>query len=203
MKLYGDLISPFVRMTMVTAIESGLTSRVQLINTAVKPHEVNAALEKLSPIGKIPILETDHGHALYDSRVIMEYFTHIGGSATLLPHEGVKRFRILTMLALAQGLADSLVSLRYEQAVRPENARWPEYAERAKERINACLDEFENNWREDLQNVTLGAIATAVALGYLDFRHDALNWRKDRTNLAQFNDRFIKRDSMINTALKA
>ncbi len=203
MKLYGDLISPFVRMSMVTAIESGLSSRVQLVNTAVKPHEVNTALEKLSPIGKIPILETDHGHALYDSRVIMEYFTHIGGNATLLPHEGVKRFRILTMLALAQGLADSLVSLRYEQAARPENSRWPEYAERTKERINACLDELENNWREDLQIVTLGAIATAVALGYLDFRHDVLNWRKGRSNLMQFNDGFMKRDSMINTALKS
>jgi glutathione S-transferase len=53
-----------------------------------------------------------------------------------------------------------------------------------------------------LQHVTLGAIATAVALGYLDFRHDALNWRKGRANLVQFNDGFIKRDSMVNTALK-
>ena len=202
MKLHGDLISPFVRMSMVTAIESGLTSRVQLVNTAVKPHEVNAALEKISPIGKIPILETDHGHSLYDSRVIMEYFTHVAGNSTLLPHEGVKRFRILTLLALAQGMADASVSLRYEQAARPENARWPEYAARTKDRINACLDELENNWREDLQQVSLGAIAAAVALGYLDFRHDAIGWRNDRANLKQFYDVFLKRDSMINTALK-
>ena len=202
MKLYGDLLSPFVRMSMVTAIEAGLTSRVQLINTGVKPHEVNAALEKLSPIGKIPILETDHGHAIYDSRVIMEYFTHTGGNSDLLPHEGVKRFRILTLVALAQGMADASVSLRYEQAVRPEAARWPEFAARVKERINACLDDLENNWREDLQQVSLGSIATAVALGYLDIRHDAFNWRKDRANLDQFNQGFIKRDSMINTAIK-
>ena len=202
MKLYGDLLSPFVRMSMVTAIEAGLASRVQLINTAVKPHEVNAALEKLSPIGKIPILETEHGHALYDSRVIMEYFTHTGGNSNLLPHEGVKRFRILTLVALAQGMADASVSLRYEQAVRPETARWPDFAARVKERINACLNELENNWREDLQQVSLGSIATAVALGYLDIRHDALGWRKDRANLQQFNEGFVKRDSMINTAPK-
>ena len=202
MKLYGDLLSPFVRMSMVTAIEAGLASRVQLINTAVKPHEVNAALEKLSPIGKIPILETEHGHALYDSRVIMEYFTHTGGNSNLLPHEGVKRFRILTLVALAQGMADASVSLRYEQAVRPETARWPDFAARVKERINACLNELENNWREDLQQVSLGSIATAVALGYLDIRHDALGWRKDRANLQQLNEGFVKRDSMINTAPK-
>ncbi len=199
MKLYGDLLSPFVRMSMVTAIEAGLTSRVQLINTVVKPHEINAALEKLSPIGKIPILETDHGHAIYDSRVIMEYFTHTGGNSNLLPHEGVKRFRILTLVALAQGMADASVSLRYEQAVRPEAARWQDFAARVKDRINACLDELENNWREDLQQISLGSIATAVALGYLDVRHDALGWRKNRANLDQFYVAFVKRDSMINT----
>ena len=202
MKLYGDLNSPFVRMAMVTAIEAGLSSRVQLMKTAVKPHEVNTALEKLSPIGKIPVLETDHGHAIYDSRVIMEYFTHVGGNSSLLPHEGVKRFRILTLVALAQGLADSCVSLRYEQAARPENARWPEYSDRVRARINACLDELETNWREDLQTVTLGSIAVAVTLGYLDFRHDALNWRKGRANLNQFNETILSRDSMINTSIK-
>ena len=202
MKLYGVLLSPFTRMCMVTAIESGLASRVQLVAEELKPHEINPKLEKLSPIGKIPILETDHGHNLYDSRVIMEYLTHVGGNSTLLPHEGVKRFRILTMVALAQGLCDAAVSLRYEMAARPESARWPEYASRAKARMIACLDDLENNWREDLQHVTLGSIAVAVALGYLDVRHDALNWRKDRANLNQFNETFLSRDSMINTAIK-
>ena len=202
MKLYGVMLSPFTRMCMATAMEAGLTSRVQLIAEELKPHEINPRLEKLSPIGKIPILETDHGHNLYDSRVIMEYFTHVGGNSTLLPHEGVKRFRILTLLALAQGLCDAAVSLRYETAVRPETARWPEFASRTKARINACLDDLENNWREDLQHITLGAIAVAVSFGYLDVRHDALNWRKDRTNLDQFNQNFTKRDSMINTAIK-
>ena len=203
MKLYGVLLSPFTRMCMVTAIESGLASRVQLVAEELKPHEINPTLEKLSPIGKIPILETDHGHTLYDSRVIMEYFTHVGGNSNLLPHEGVKRFRILTLLALAQGLCDAAVSLRYETGVRPETARWPEYATRTKARIIACLDELENNWREDLQHISLGSIAVAVAFGYLDFRHDALNWRNGRANLKQFDEALLTRDSMINTAIKA
>ncbi|MDE2445959.1 MAG: glutathione S-transferase family protein [Alphaproteobacteria bacterium] len=203
MKLYGVLLSPFARMCMVTALEAGLASRVQLINTEVKPTEVNAALAKISPIGKIPILETDHGHGIYDSRVIMEYFTHAGGNTSLLPHEGVKRFRILTLLALAQGMADAAVSLRYETFARPETARWPDYTKRTTERINACLDELEANWLVDLQSVTLGSIAVAVALGYIDFRHDALQWRKGRTGLSQFHENFIKRDSMVNTALGA
>jgi glutathione S-transferase len=201
MKLYGVLLSPFARMCMVTALEAGLASRVQLINTEVKPTAINADLAKISPIGKIPVLETDHGHSIYDSRVIMEYFTHAAGNTSLLPHEGVKRFRILTLLALAQGMADAAVSLRYENFARPENARWPDFATRITARINACFDELEANWHSDLSAVTLGSIAVAVALGYIDFRHPALDWRKGRANLAQFHEAFSKRDSMINTAL--
>ena len=203
MKLYGVLNSPFVRMSVVTAYECGLGARVQLVPTTVMPQQVNEALAKLSPIGKIPVLETDHGHPIYDSRVIMEYFTHVGGSSTLLPHEGVKRFRILTVLALSQGMADAAVALRYETFTRPEASRWPDFAERCKARVLACIDELENNWHSDLGDVTLGAIATASALGYIEFRNVAPDWRSGRANLSQFFDRFAARESMTNTALKA
>jgi glutathione S-transferase len=203
MKLYGSLNSPFVRMSMLTAMECGLAARVQLLPAPVRPDEVNEALSKLSPIGKIPVLETDHGHALYDSRVIMEYFTHVAGNKQLLPDDGVKRFRILTHMALAQGLADASVALRYEQAARPETTRWPAFVERAQARIAACMDELESNWHADLVDVTLGSIATAAALGYIEFRDLAPGWRKGRANLSQFLERFSKRESMTNTALKA
>lgn len=199
MKLYGSLNSPFARMSMVTAMECGLSARVQLLPAPVKPDEVNEALSKLSPIGKIPVLETDHGHALYDSRVIMEYFTHVAGNKQLLPDDGVKRFRILTLLALAQGLGDAAVALRYEQATRPEAMRWPEFATRSQVRIAACLDELESKFLPDLADVTLGSIATAAAIAYLDLRELAPNWRKDRLGLGQFVERFGKRESMLNT----
>lgn len=203
MKLYGSLLSPFVRMSMVTAMECGLAARVQLLPAPVKPDEVNEALARLSPIGKIPVLETDHGHALYDSRVIMEYFTHVAGNKQLLPDDGVKRFRILTLLATAQGLADAAVALRYETATRPDNARWPAFIDRTKARLAACLQELENNWRADLTDVTLGSIATAAALGYIDVRDIVPGWRKGHMNLNQFADRFAKRESMTNTTPQA
>jgi len=202
MKLYGSLMSPFVRMSMVTAMECGLAARVQLLPAPVKPDEVNEALAKLSPIAKVPVLETDHGHAIYDSRVIMEYFTHVAGNKQLLPDDGVKRFRILTLLALAQGTADASVALRYEVATRPEAHRWPAFIERTKARLNACLDELENNFHADLADVTLGSIATAVALGYIDVRDVVPGWRNNHANLSQFADRFSKRESMMNTTPK-
>jgi glutathione S-transferase len=201
MKLYGAIGSPFVRMSMVTAIECDLAGRVQLIPTSAGPAEVNTELQKLSPIAKIPVLETDHGHALYDSRVIMEYFTHSAGNTNLLPHEGVARFGILTLLALAQGMSEAAVGLRYEQAARPQGLQWKDWMDRAVARINASVDELETNWRDTLSELNLGSIAVAVTLSYIDYRHGALNWRKDRANLTQFHEAFSKRISMMNTAL--
>jgi glutathione S-transferase len=199
MKLYGDLLSPFVRMSMVTALECGLGSRVQLVSTLVKPHEANPVLTRLSPIGKVPALETDHGHPLYDSRVIMEYFCHVSGNKSLLPDEGSKHFKILTLLALAQGMGDAAVTLRYETFARPKETLWPDYEARMRQRIAACMDEMESHWHENLREVTLGSIAAAVVLGYIDVRNLAPDWRKNRLGLAQWHEGFCKRESMVNT----
>jgi glutathione S-transferase len=196
MKIHGDVISPYTRMCLVTAHEVGLKDKVRLLAALVKPAEVNAVLAKLSPLAKIPVLETDHGHAIYDSRVIMEYLAHHAGSKTVFPDDGVKRFRILTLLALAQGIADAAVSMRYEQVQRPEAMRWPEYKQRLKARIEDGLNELEAHAIESLHDVTAASIATACTLGYVDFRHDALNWRASRPHLSAFASRFNERLSM-------
>ncbi len=203
MKIYGDLISPFVRMTMVTAHEVGLADKVQHIVEAVKLTEVNPRLAALSPIGKIPVLETDHGHGVYDSRVIIEYLCHVAGNSTLIPDDGVKRFRVLTLLALGQGLADSAVAYRYEIGVRPKGLQWQDWMERSVARINAACDDLESNWSAALAEVNAGSIAAAVTLGYIDFRLGELNWRNGRPKLAAFHEAFAKRDSMVKTALQA
>jgi glutathione S-transferase len=196
MKIHGDVISPFTRMCLVTAHELGLKDKVLLVHAAVKPMEVNAHLSTLSPIGKIPVLETDHHHAMYDSRVIMEYLAHNAGAKTFIPDDGVKRFRILTLLALAQGIAEAAVAKRYEQVQRPEAMRWIDYKARLKARIGAGLDEIEQQWLGELNEVHAGSIAVACTLGYIDYRHDALNWRSGRPHLTAFAKRFNERMSM-------
>lgn len=196
MKLHGDVRSPFVRMCLVTAHECGIKDKLSLVEASVKPTEVNSALEKLSPIGKIPVLETDHAHAIYDSRVIMEYLAHIAGNRSFIPDDGVKRFRVLTLLALAQGMADAAVALRYEQTQRPEAGRWPDYMVRLRNRILAGFDDIENNWMDVLTGVSAGTVALACAVGYIDFRHGDLDWRASRPNTTAFIASFNARPSM-------
>lgn len=201
MKLYGDFLSPFVRMSMVAAIECGLADRIDHEKELVKPTEVNAKLSSLSAIGKVPVLETDHGHAIYDSRVIIEYLAHVSGNKTLIPDDGVKRFRILTLQALGQGLADAAVAYRYETAARPAELKWNDYASRLELRIGTIILDAERNTDSDLNEVHVGSIAIAVALSYIDFRLPTIKWRDTAPKLVEVHGRMLSRASFKQTAI--
>lgn len=203
MKIYGDKISPFVRMTLVTAHEAGLGSKVEHVTEAVKPTEVNEKLARLSPLGKIPVLETDHGHGIFDSRVIMEYLCHVAGNSTLIPDDGVKRFRVLTLQAIGLGLADAAVAYRYETAMRPQGTQWQDWISRTRARFAATFDELDANWMDTLAEVNAGSLSVAVTLAYIDFRLGELGWRNGRPRLAAWHEGFSRRDSMMKTALSA
>lgn len=203
MKIYGDFLSPFVRMTFVTAHEIGLGDKVRHEKEMVSPTKANPKLTALSPIGKVPVLETDHGHAIYDSRVIIEYLCHVAGNGTLIPDDGVKRFRVLTLLALAQGLGDAAVAYRYETAARPKDLQWAEWSARQMARMTAAVDELEAKWQPCLAEVNAGSIAAAVVLSYIDFRLPDVAWRDGRPKLAAFHQAFAARDSMRKTEIRA
>ena len=203
MKIHGDIISPFVRMCLVTASEAGIGDKVELIAAKALPTEANQQLASLSPIAKIPVLVTDHGHPIHDSRVIIEYLCHISGNKTLIPDDGVKRFRVLTLQATGQGIGDAAVAYRYESAQRPETLRWQAWMDRLRLRTETALNELEAAWEKDLAEVTAGSIAVAVVLSYLDYRLGDWAWRNRRPKLGAFHERFSARPSMQRTALPA
>jgi glutathione S-transferase len=201
MKIYGDIISPFVRMSLVCGHEAGLSDKVTLAEAKVSPVEVNSSLAKVAPLGKIPVLITDHGHAVYDSRVIMEYLCHVAGNSTLIPDDGVKRFRVLTLQALAQGMGDASVGYRYETGVRPKELQWDGWISRQRIRVQAALDDLETNWTATLAEVNVGSIAVAVVLDYIEYRMPDWAWRDGRKNLQAFHEAFATRPSMTNNPL--
>jgi glutathione S-transferase len=127
-KLHFNPASPFVRMVRVTAHEVGVADQIELVPTGgVSPVEVHARVAADNPLGKIPCLVTDHGHSLFDARVICEYLAHHAGRTDLFPHEPVKRFRSLTVQALAHGIADAgrALPLRNRDAARGAAAGTP------------------------------------------------------------------------------
>ena len=203
MKLLYSPASPFARMCLVTAHELGVARQLEVEHvTGVAPTTAHPELTRVNPLGRIPTLVTDHGHALHDSRVICEYLCHRAGDKKLLPDEPVKRFRVLTIQALGQGMGDAAVALRYETATRPEAARWKELIARLRLRLIAACDDLEANWMRDLAEVNAGGIAIGAAASYMDFRHDDLDWRANHRRLAQWFETFTERPAMQATQLR-
>lgn len=202
MKLHHNPASPFVRMALVTAIELGLQDQVELIDTGViLPVERHGGVAGDNPLGRIPALVTKTGQTIYDSRVICEYFGAIAGENSLFPAELAPRFRALTMQALAQGLCDTAVNLRYETFLRPKEKQWDNWISRQEERMGDALDDLESNWNKDLSELSIGTISVGASLAYLDFRFGDMNWRKNRPHLTAFYDEFAQRPSMKATEI--
>ena len=197
MRLLYNPISPFARMCRITARELGLDDDMEIVPIeGMSPTVPASEVVTHNPIGRIPTLVTDHGHSIYDSRVICEYLTHHAGDKRLLPDEPVRRFRILTLQALGQGVAEAAVALRYELAARPEQARWPQLIDRQRTRILAACDDVEKRWSSELRDLTLATIALAAALAYVNFRHGDLDWQAGRPTLSRWFEAFSARPSM-------
>ncbi len=193
MLLHHNPASPFVRMVRVVAHETGQADDVQTEMAAVLPIERHAAISQANPLGRLPTLVTDEGQGLFDSRVICAYLADRAGNMEIHPSTN---FRVMTLFALAQGLCDTAVNLRYETGLRPESLQWDQWIARQNERMFAALDDLEANWQDELAGVHVGSIGVAVALAYLDFRFPELGWRDGRPNLTAFFDSFNQRPSM-------
>lgn len=169
MELKFSGLSPYVRKVMVVAHEAGVADRLQL--TPVKTREEPEKITPVNPLGKIPALITDSGQVLYDSPVICEYLDAEFGHRKLLPAGGERRYAILTMAALADGILDAGLLVRHERA-RPADRQSSEWIEWQLHKVNAGLDTLERQAASFDTALDLGLIGVGCALGYLPLRLD-------------------------------
>jgi glutathione S-transferase len=204
MKLWYSPASPFVRKAMVTAREAGIEGRLEMISVSTTVIDSNEALRGENPLGKIPALSLFDGRTLYDSRVICAYLADLSQNAMLAPTDTDARFVALTLEALADGIMEAAVAIRYENFLRPEQSRWDTWTKALLLKIETAMDSLETDWTETLAgNVTIGVISVGCALGYLDFRNPDLDWRKNRPKLADWYEEFAARPSMAATKPRA
>lgn len=198
MKIFYSATSPFVRKCLICAHELGLFDRLELVPANAHPVNRDRTLVAVNPLGKVPVLVTDEGSVLYDSRVICEYLDSLG-DGRLLPAQGVARWNALVEQSLADGIMDAAVLMRYETAVRPESLRWSDWVTGQLDKVICGLAAIERRARGLSERVDMGTVALGCALGYLDFRYASLGWRENYPDAAVWFDRFGKRDSMMST----
>lgn len=188
--------SPYARKVRVFALEKGVMGEIE--GHASNPWDAPDALIALNPLGKVPTLVARDGTALYDSPVICEYLDGLAPRPRLIPKDGMERLLALRTQALADGVMDAAVLLRVEMTQRKEGDRNHGWIDRQVGQIDRSLDAFEREV-DTFAPVGLGEISIACALGYLDFRHGALEWRSTRPKLAEWFRVFKKRPSMVAT----
>ncbi len=206
MKLLYSPTSPFARRVRIAAIELGLSDRIALETVQVAPTRENAQFAaQINPLRKIPALVLDDGvTVLVDSSVICDYLDSLAGGGRLTPAAGAERWRVLTQQTIAQGMSDALVLARYELALRPETARWPQWAADQQGRFWSGLAWFEARADQALQDsrttLDTSQIALACCLGYVDFRFTEFGWPERAPRVGAWYREFAKRASMSRTA---
>lgn len=188
MHLIGNPTSPFVRQVRITAAIKGLAERIPLHLADTNPPG-NTELVRNNPLGKIPVLVLDDGTSLYDSRVIAEAIDSLAAAPRLFPPTEPERFRMLTRVALADGIKEAAVLILYESRLRAEAQRSAEWVARQQGKIDAALAHLEQSPPASASGPDYGDVSLAAALGYLDFRQDG-RWRAAHPRLVDWLQRF-------------
>ncbi|WP_372425350.1 glutathione S-transferase family protein [Salinarimonas chemoclinalis] len=181
--------SPFGRKVKIAAAVLGLSERIEIVPADTT--DPSDDLRVHNPLGKIPVLVTEDGTALYDSPVIVEYLDHLAGGGRLIP-AGTARFEVLTLQALADGLIDAAIMQVYEVRFRPEERREPTWVDYQAQKVTRALDRLESRAGAIGDALDAGTIALACALGYLDFRFEG-RWRESHPALVAWLDGFAAR----------
>ena len=185
-KLLYASASPYSAKVRMAAAYAGIKLDEAIVDTASQPAE----LLKANPLGKIPVLITDGGEAVYDSRVITQYLNRLGGG--LFPRNAEKRTDAEGLEALADGIADCLLAHVYERRSRPEEMVHQPWLDKQWAKAVRALDHLNANPPKLGAKANAGHIALRATLAYLDLRFSG-KWEKGRGKLRRWAERFDKK----------
>ena len=199
MKLFYQTHSPFARKALVFAHEAGLAGEIEVIHHETSPTRRNDTVFAENPLGKVPVLIRQGLSPIFDSDVICAYFDTLSPTRRLIPPEGEPRWSALRLQAMAQGLCEAGIALRWETVRRPAEFRYPPLQDGFAQKLVASYD-----WLEQELDVSaplhLGHIALATALDWIEFRN-LPDFRKGRPRLTAWFTEFAERPSMRATPL--
>ncbi len=107
------------------------------------------------------------------------------------------RWKALGLQALGDGIADAAVAWRYE-LTEPQERQNLDRIARSKATIMAGMNALERV--KFAKDPSIGEIAVACALGYIDIRLPDLDWRAAHPNLSGWHAQFCEYASMKATA---
>jgi glutathione S-transferase len=199
MKLLSSTASPYTRKVRIVLAEKKIECELQPVDVQPVENPVNAH----NPLGKIPTLVLDDGTALYDSRVIVEFLDSVSPISKLIPEGTRDRLAVRRWEALADGVTDAGILVRYE-SLRDKNEQSQAWSDKQLARMRRGMAQMaaelgERSWCHG-DRYSLADIALGSCLGWLGFRKPGgVDWHKDYPALAKHYDKMMERPAFADT----
>src|SRR2546430_5715471 len=203
MKLLASLASPYTRKVRVVLAEKKIECELELVDVNPVENPANAH----NPLGKVPTLVLDDGTALYDSRVIVEFLDARAPINRLIPEETRDRVAVRRWEALADGVLDAGLLVRYE-SLRERRERSEAWSDKQLARMQRGLDlmakDLEGRAWCHGDRYSLADIAVGCCLGWLDFRRPGeVDWHAKYAGPAQHYRKLMERAAFADTVPRA
>jgi glutathione S-transferase len=199
MKLLSSPASPYTRKVRIVLTEKKIECELETVDVAPAENPVN----RHNPLGKIPTLLLDDGTALYDSRVIVEFLDGKSPISRLIPEELRDRVAVRRWEALADGVLDAGLLVRYE-TLRDENEQSAAWSAKQLGRIKRGMalmsaDLGERPWCH-AERYSLADIAVGCCLGWLNFRKPGgIDWLAEYPGLGKHYEKLMARPAFADT----
>lgn len=202
MKLIGSCASPFVRKIYVMLAEKGIPFE----SIQESPMAADSQAAQLNPLGKIPVLVTDKGEAMYESALLAEYVEQLQVAPAFLPAAPADSLHVRQVEALASGVTDAGIII-FREGMRPAEKQMEQVvAHQRKKIVNgmAALEQHakDRRWLNGAE-MTLADIATVCALSWLHFRGVIDDYHQTHPTLGELHDRLCRRESFLKTTPSA
>ena len=199
MKLLASPASPYTRKVRIVLAEKKIECDMQVVDVQPVDNPVNAH----NPLGKIPALVLDDGSALYDSRVIVEFLDGKSPISRLIPEELRDRVAVRRWEALADGVLDAGLLVRYE-SLREEKERSKAWTDKQLARMKRGLTQMTSDLAERPwchgERYSLADIALGCCLGWLGFRKPGdIDWHREYPALARHYEKLMARPAFADT----
>jgi glutathione S-transferase len=198
MKLLGSLTSPYTRKVRIMLAEKRIDCELELVDVNAPDNPVLAR----NPLSKIPTLVLDDGTSLFDSRVIVEFLDNASPIARLIPADKRARVAVRRWEALADGVLDAGLLVRYE-SLRPKKEQSAGWSERQLAKVNRGIEMLatdlgERGWCFG-ERYSLADIALGCSLGWVAFRLPSIDWRGQYPALGRHVDKLLTRPAFAET----
>jgi glutathione S-transferase len=199
MKLLAALISPYTRKVRIVLAEKKIDCDMEIVDVQPAENPVNAH----NPLGKIPTLVLDDGTTLYDSRVIVEFLDSVSPISRLIPDGTRDRVAVRRWEALADGVLDAGILVRYE-SIRDKKEQSKAWVDKQLARMHRGMAQLEadladRTWCQG-DRYSLADIAVGCCMGWLDFRKPGgADWKAKYANVSKHYEKLMERPAFAET----